>query len=340
MAWLFAAYYPHLTRGLAILGASSSASRLEWLQTKVEDLRSPAAGKDAGISGDNNNKSKEEKVEHAARTFIQRFNVETQVFDGKDIPSWHMESMLHGAMMAPLFVWQRSLSELVSASHAGSLALIDVPTLLARGKHDKLFDEGDLRRLHDRIKGSMMRTIESAGHAAAWEKPGEVVKLLLLLVSTITMHEQPSLGLKEQLTEPAAENDSSPVVLLLVCLMFSTLIALGCSVYHLTGDKGKKKGYSAVGGDGRSSSSNNNNNSGRVYSSTRGRGGQRERALRMESSTTVVLSTDGDTQGEGDGRESSLSSSTDKTSSSSWRQQRLNRLKTPPQKQQQQQQEK
>jgi 3-oxoadipate enol-lactonase len=59
-----------------------------------------------------------------------------------------------------------------------TLKTINVPTLIVTGVEDLLtgVKEAELMRQH--ISGSEMRVITKAGHYAAWEQPGEAVRLL------------------------------------------------------------------------------------------------------------------------------------------------------------------
>lgn len=53
----------------------------------------------------------------------------------------------------------------------GTLATIDVPTLIVVGEEDALTPPPESRAMHERIAGSRLEVIAGAGHASAFERP-------------------------------------------------------------------------------------------------------------------------------------------------------------------------
>jgi 3-oxoadipate enol-lactonase len=59
-----------------------------------------------------------------------------------------------------------------------TLKTINVPTLLVTGDEDVFTGVKEAELMRERIAGSEMRVIPKAGHYAAWEQPGEAIRLL------------------------------------------------------------------------------------------------------------------------------------------------------------------
>jgi pimeloyl-ACP methyl ester carboxylesterase len=55
-----------------------------------------------------------------------------------------------------------------------ALARIDVPTLIVCGAEDVVTPLSDSRFIHERIPGSVLETIEGAGHLSSMERPAAV----------------------------------------------------------------------------------------------------------------------------------------------------------------------
>jgi pimeloyl-ACP methyl ester carboxylesterase len=59
-----------------------------------------------------------------------------------------------------------------------TLATIDVPTLVIVGEEDKLTPIAEMEKIHQGIRGSIMRRIAMAGHYAPFEQPGDCHKVI------------------------------------------------------------------------------------------------------------------------------------------------------------------
>jgi pimeloyl-ACP methyl ester carboxylesterase len=62
---------------------------------------------------------------------------------------------------------------------------INVPTLLVTGDEDRMTGVNEAELMHQHISGSQVRVIAKAGHYAAWEQPGESVKVLRQFVDSL-----------------------------------------------------------------------------------------------------------------------------------------------------------
>ena len=59
-----------------------------------------------------------------------------------------------------------------------TLPTIDVPTLCVGGDEDIPAPTAEIERIHQGIRGSMLRVIQQAGHFAALERPEEFAEVL------------------------------------------------------------------------------------------------------------------------------------------------------------------
>ncbi len=59
-----------------------------------------------------------------------------------------------------------------------TLSTINVPTLVIVGEEDTLTPVVEMEKIHQSVKGSVMRRIAMAGHYAPFEQPGEVHKAI------------------------------------------------------------------------------------------------------------------------------------------------------------------
>jgi pimeloyl-ACP methyl ester carboxylesterase len=61
-----------------------------------------------------------------------------------EVPQWHLETMAHESLSAPLSIARRTIEHLMVADYAQQLEDIDtddLPTLLIWGEHDSMFPE-------------------------------------------------------------------------------------------------------------------------------------------------------------------------------------------------------
>lgn len=71
---------------------------------------------------------------------------------------------------------QRGMAERPDST--STLATIDFPTLVIVGEEDTLTPVAEMEKIHQGVRGSVMRRIGMAGHYAPFEQPGEVHKAI------------------------------------------------------------------------------------------------------------------------------------------------------------------
>jgi 3-oxoadipate enol-lactonase len=60
----------------------------------------------------------------------------------------------------------------------GTLATINVPTLVAVGEEDNITPFAEMEKIQQGIRGSVLRRVPKAGHYSPWEQPEEVHRML------------------------------------------------------------------------------------------------------------------------------------------------------------------
>jgi 3-oxoadipate enol-lactonase len=66
------------------------------------------------------------------------------------------------------------------------LATVHVPTLVLTGEEDVLSGVGDAQLIQSHIPDSRMKVIAKAGHYSAWERPGDVGRILRQFVDAVS----------------------------------------------------------------------------------------------------------------------------------------------------------
>lgn len=84
--------------------------------------------------------------------------------------------MMMRATPAGIAAVQRGMAERPDSTP--TLATINVPTLVVVGEEDVLTPFAEMEKIHQGLKGSVMRRIAMAGHYAPFEQPGEVHKAI------------------------------------------------------------------------------------------------------------------------------------------------------------------
>jgi pimeloyl-ACP methyl ester carboxylesterase len=81
------------------------------------------------------------------------------------------KSMMMKASTTGIAAVQRGMAE--RADSTPTLATINVPTLVIAGEEDALTPQAEMEKIHQGVRGSLMRRIPMAGHYAPFEQPGE-----------------------------------------------------------------------------------------------------------------------------------------------------------------------
>lgn len=155
-----AASYPSRVSGLLLVGAP-------------RDLRHvpvPAWVTDAGALSD-------PVGEAFVRTSVEGFRT------GREIPPDFVERMVEDAMCVPAHVWRAVVAGLLTAQPPTESATIDVPTVVLWGERDEVLPRVEQERMVAAIPGARLVTYPDTGHLVLWERPEDVARELLRLVT-------------------------------------------------------------------------------------------------------------------------------------------------------------
>jgi len=160
VAQQFALDYPHLTKGVILIGSSAAfkdnPGMPEFYQ-QVMAMNDPME-----------------------KTFMDEFQKGTLA---KPIDSAYYNLLVAEGMKVPVWIFKAAMSGLMSVDYSAQLKNLNIPVLIMWGTQDNFCFRDDQEQLVKEIRDVRLITYEGTGHALHWEEPSRFVNDLVGFVT-------------------------------------------------------------------------------------------------------------------------------------------------------------
>ena len=92
------------------------------------------------------------------------------------VPDEFLDRAVAESLKLPARVWRAALAGQLAVDYAAQVNRIQMPTLVLRGDHDRLFSHAAQDALVAGLANAVLKVYPETGHALHWERPGEFVR--------------------------------------------------------------------------------------------------------------------------------------------------------------------
>jgi len=163
VAQQFALDYPHLTKGIILIGSSAAFKDnpgMPEFYSQVMTMNDPMD-----------------------KTFMDEFQKGTLA---KPIDPGYYDLLVSEGMKVPVWVFKAAMTGLMSVDYSAQLKRINVPVLILWGTKDNFCFRDDQEQLVKEIRDARLFAYEGTGHALHWEEPARFAKDLVGFVTRST----------------------------------------------------------------------------------------------------------------------------------------------------------